>query len=75
MRYTLQEEADSMEADIDKDDGLKPGPGELGGDRLLNTHYVNTVPSSARSRRRVSEHTLCYLGFMPEMEAHTWHNS
>ena len=42
-----------MEPDLDKQEVLRPNQTELSGDRLLNTHYVNTGTSSAR-RRKVS---------------------
>ena len=45
-----QEDSDAMEADLDKSEMLKPQAGELSGDRLLNSHYVNT--SSATNRKK-----------------------
>ena len=46
-----QEDADAMEPDLDKQEVLRPNQSELSGDRLLNTHYVNTGSSSARRRK------------------------
>jgi hypothetical protein len=49
----LQEDQDAMEADLDKAEIIKPQNGEMSGDRLLNSCYVNTTTSASR-RRRVS---------------------
>ena len=41
-----------MEADLDKNEAIKPQPGELYGDRLLNSYYVQT--SGGGKKKRVS---------------------
>ena len=43
-----------METDLDKAELLKLRPGELCGDRLLNTYYVSTVSPSIYRKRKVS---------------------
>ena len=43
-----------MEADLDKQEVLRPQQGELSGERLLNTYYVNTGSASSR-RKKVSQ--------------------
>ena len=40
-----------MEADLDKQEPLRPAAGELSGDRLLQTNYVSTGSASARRRK------------------------
>lgn len=44
------DDQDSMEADLDKDEVLKPEPGRVQGDRLLLNHYTVT----AEKKNRVS---------------------
>jgi len=41
-----------MEADLDKAEIIKAQSGEMSGDRLLNSHYINTA-SSASTRKKV----------------------
>ena len=41
-----------MEADLDKAEIIKPQSGEMSGDRLLNSHYVNTA-TSANTQKKV----------------------
>ena len=51
--FDHQEDQDAMEADLDKAEIIKPQNGELSGERLLNSYYVNST-SSANRKRRVS---------------------
>ena len=41
-----------MEADLDKAELIKAQSGEMSGDRLLNSYYVNTA-TSASTRKKV----------------------
>lgn len=45
-----------MEADLDKQEALRPSAGELHGDRLLQTNYVSTESASARRRKVLHAH-------------------
>ena len=56
--FGWQEDADAMEADLDKQEALRPTQGELYGDRLLNSHYVNTGNASSRKRKVSSLFTI-----------------
>ena len=40
-----------MEADLDKNEKLKPQPGELYGERLLHTNYIKTSPTLTRKKK------------------------
>ena len=40
MSPLKQEDHDTMEADLDKDELIQPQPGELSGEKLLTTEYL-----------------------------------
>lgn len=48
----VQEDQDVMEADLDKDEVVRVQSGELYGDRLLNSYYVQA--SGGVKKKRVS---------------------
>ena len=51
-----EEDQDAMEADLDKNEVLRPRSGELQGDRLLNNNYADKTQRAAPAKKkRVSE--------------------
>ncbi|XP_041378217.1 lisH domain-containing protein ARMC9-like isoform X2 [Gigantopelta aegis] len=52
-----EEDQDALEADIDKDEVVRPQPGELAGEGLLTRDYLGP-PSTAKARRKHSDNAL-----------------
>ena len=51
---TLQEDQDALEADLDKDELVRPQPGELAGEALLTSQFsLLAPPGTSRGRKKV----------------------
>ncbi|XP_008583814.1 PREDICTED: lisH domain-containing protein ARMC9-like [Galeopterus variegatus] len=52
MSVLKQEDQDTMEADLDKDELIQPQLGELSGEKLLTTEYLGIMTNTGKTRRK-----------------------
>ncbi|KAK7477929.1 hypothetical protein BaRGS_00030838 [Batillaria attramentaria] len=54
--HLTQEDQDALEADLDKDEVVRPQPGDLAGEALLTSQFpLVPPPGTARGKRRVAD--------------------
>ncbi|KAL8583522.1 hypothetical protein ACOMHN_054838 [Nucella lapillus] len=51
-----EEDQDALEADLDKDEAVRPQPGDLSGEALLTDHFaLSAPPGTSRGRKKLTD--------------------